>query len=98
MSRANQLARTTLLFERDLSVDDTEIVLHALAGPRIVLTAGDAVMQTRAGQVALLTAAMLIARSGQRVYIHALDVPLIGYQPPFTGGTLYDAIRNMRGE
>jgi hypothetical protein len=98
MSRAKQLARTTLLFQRDLGIDDAEIVLHALAAPKIVLTASDAVMQTRAGQAALLTAAMLIARSGQRVYIHALDAPLIGYQPPFAGRTFYEAIRNIRGE
>ena len=98
MSRAEQLARTMLLFQRDLGIDDPEIILHALAAPKIVLTAGDTVMQTRTGQVALLTAAMLIARSGQRVYIHALDAPLIGYQPPFIGRTLYEAIRNIRGE
>ena len=98
MSRADQLTRTTLLFQRDLGVDDAEIVLHALAAPKIVLTAGDAAMRTRTGQVALLTAAMLIARSGQRVYVHALDVPLVGYQPPFTGRTLYEAIQNVRGE
>lgn len=98
MSRAEQLARTALLFQRDLGIDDAELVLHALGAPKIVLTAGDAVMRTRAGQAAILTAAMLIARSGQRVYIHALDVPLIGYQPPFTGRTLYAAIQNIRGE
>jgi hypothetical protein len=98
MSRAEQLSRTTLLFQRDLGIDDAEIVLHALAAPKIVLTAGNAVMETRAGQAALLTAAMLIARSGQRVYVHALDVPLVGYQPPFTGRTLYEAIQHLRGE
>jgi hypothetical protein len=98
MSRADQLARTALLFQSDLGIDDTELVLHALGAPKIVLTAGDAAMQTRAGQVSLLTAAMLIARSGQRVYIHALDAPLIGYQPPFTGRTLYEAIENIRGQ
>jgi hypothetical protein len=98
MSRAQQLARTALLFQSDLGTDDTELVLHALGAPKIVLTGGDAATQTRAGQSALLTAALLIARSGQRVYVHALDVPLIGYQPPFSGRTLYEAIHNIRGE
>jgi len=98
MSRADQLARTALLFQSDLGIDDTELVLHALGAPKIVLTAGDAAMQTRAGQAALLTAAMLIARSGQRVYINALDVPLVGYQPPFIVRTLYEALQNLRGE
>ena len=98
MSSTDQLARTITLFQTDLEILDAGLIERALTRLEIALVAGDAVMRTRAGQIAVLTSAMLLARSGHKVFINVFDVPLIGHQPPFQGATVYEAITNLRGQ
>lgn len=98
MGSAEQLARTIALFRADLDLSDTQLILRALTGVQVALVAGDDVMRTRAGQAAVITSALLLARSGHKVFIHVTDVPLIGHQPPLAGKTLYEAVENLRGQ
>lgn len=98
MGSVEQLARTVALFQADLDIADPAPILGALTGVQVALVAGDDVMRTRAGQAAMITSALLLARSGHNVFIHVLDVPLIGHQPPLEGKTLYEAIENLRGQ
>lgn len=98
MSSAEQLSRTIGLFRADLEIADLALIHRTLTSLQIALVAGDDVMRTRAGQAAVLTSALLLARSGHQVFIHILDVPLIGHQPPFSGDTVYEAVTNLRGQ
>ncbi len=98
MTSAEQLARTIALFQIDLEISDAQLIERALTRVEVALVAGDAVMRTRAGQIAVLTAALLLARSGHKVFINIFDVPLIGHQPPFQGNTVYEAVANLRGQ
>lgn len=95
MNSADQLSRTILLFQTDLGIADTAIVHRALLAPSILLIANAKVVNSLAGQVAISTAAMLMARSGHSVFIDAPDAPLIGYQPPMSGGRFHDAIESI---
>lgn len=95
MSSAEQLSRTTLLFQTDLGIADHAIVHRALLAPSILLVADAETINTFAGQVAISTAAMLMARSGHSVAIDTLDAPLIGYQPPMVGRTFHEAIERI---
>ena len=95
MNSAEQLSRTILLFQTDLGIANPAIVYRAITAPRISLIADSSVMNTLSGQVAISTAAMLMARSGHSVFIDAPDAPLIGYQPPMTGRTIHEAINSI---
>ena len=95
MSSVEQLSRTAQLFQMDLGISDPAVVLRELMAPSISLVADADVMNTLAGQVAISTAAMLMARSGQSVYIDAPDAQLIGYQPPMEGRTFHQAIASI---
>lgn len=98
MSSADQLVRTTALFQTEFEIADASLVLSALTKLKVALVAGDEVMKTKAGQVALLTSALLLARSGHQVFINVFDATLVGYQPPFDGATIYEAVANLRGQ
>lgn len=95
MSSAEQLSRTTLLFQTDLGITDSALVHRALLAPSILLVADAETINTFAGQVAVSTAAILMARSGHSVAIDTPDVPLIGYQPPMVGRTFHEAIERI---
>jgi hypothetical protein len=69
MANAAQLARTTLLFQTDLGLAEENAILRALTLPIIVLVADAETMASFSGQVAIITSAMLMARSGHRVFI-----------------------------
>jgi hypothetical protein len=97
MTREEQLSRTIALFKTEFDIADESVIVSQLTRLKVALVAGDEVMKTRAGQVALLTAAMLMARSGHQIYINVFDAPLVGYQPPFDGRTIYEAVSNLRG-
>lgn len=98
MSSAEQLLRTIALFQTEFEIGDGSLVLSTLTKLKVALVAGDEVTSTKAGQVALLTSALLLARSGHQVFINVLDAPLVGYQPPFDGATIYEAVANLRGQ
>lgn len=95
MSISEQLARTILLFQNDLGIADPAIVLRALTAPTISLIADSQVAGSRSGQVAITTAAMLMARSGHNVFIDTPDAPLVGEQPPLRGSSLHDGIASI---
>ncbi len=95
MTTEDQLARTVLLLQTDLAIDDPKIVLQALLKPVIVLVADAATVATFAGQVAISTSAMLAARSGHQVFIDTPDAPLIGCQPPLEGRTFQEAMSQV---
>lgn len=98
MDSAAQLARTIQLFQGDLAIYDPGIVLRALTTPSFLLVADGDVVNTLAGQTAITTAAMLMARSGHRVFVDVPDAPLLGYQPPMSGSTLYEALSSVSGD
>jgi molybdopterin/thiamine biosynthesis adenylyltransferase len=98
MGSVEQLSRTVRLFRTDLEIPDEALIQRALMGVQVALVVGDDVMRTRAGQAAVLTSALLLARSGHRVFINAFDVPLVGHQPPFEGKTVYEAVDRLRGQ
>ena len=98
MSRADQLSRTIALFTTEFDICDADVVVARLTNLKVALVASDEVMKTKAGQIALLTSALLLARSGHQVFVNVLDASLIGYQPPFKGTTIYEAIESLRGQ
>lgn len=98
MASSEQLSRTVGLFRADLHIDDDGLIQRALVGLRIALVADDDVIRTRAGQGAVLTSALLLARSGHQVFLNVGDAPLIGHQPPFEGSTIYEAVGHLRGQ
>jgi hypothetical protein len=95
MTSLQQLSRTILLFQADLALTNSDTVLRALTSPSVVLVAGSDVMGTFAGQVALTTSAMLMARSGHTVFIDAPNARLLGDQPPLKGRTVHEAISSI---
>lgn len=95
MTIEGQLSRTIALFEVDFAISDREAILRALTSPRIAIVASDAVAHSFAGQTAITTAAMLMARSGHQVFVDTPDATLVGHQPPFTGGSLHHALTDV---
>jgi hypothetical protein len=90
---ADALARTVLLV-RDViraEVPDSAIV-EALMGARVTIVADRENVMSEEGQHALVTTALLIARSGARVQLCIADVPLLGAQAPLDGDRLLPAL------
>lgn len=90
------LNRTFLLMRTDLvpGVAD-QILLDALRSTRVVLAADESTLSTHSGQSAFITAATLMARSGQSVWLAAPEVGLIGAQPPLRGADLIAGLRDL---
>jgi hypothetical protein len=80
----------TLLLMRDELREDTEDLdlLTALTSTEVLLVGDVENLSSHAAQCAFVTAALLMARSGHRVYVIAPDIPLIERQPPLNRGTL----------
>lgn len=93
MNAANALARTMLLMRRNLrpEVSDDEL-LDALTSVRVVLVADDENLAAPEGQYALVTAALLIARSGAKCLLHAPNARLSGVHTPLEQTHLVDAL------
>jgi hypothetical protein len=83
------LDRTLRLMRDDLrtSVTDEEL-LGALRSTSILLSADEINASTHSAQSALVTVALLAARSGINVWIDLPDVDLVGVQPPLKRQTL----------
>lgn len=87
------LDRTLLLMRDELRDDaDDGALIEALTQTEIVLTGDAENLSSHAAQCALVTAALLMARSGHRVTLVAPDVPLMGLQPPLKPGTLISSL------
>lgn len=98
MTRAEQLSRTIALYKTDLGIADDHVVEAALRRFNILLAIGHPASSTRAGQCSVLTAAMLLARSGHNVFVQATDGPMVGHQPPFEGVSLHEAVQSVHGQ
>jgi hypothetical protein len=94
------LDRTLRLMRDEVGdcVDDMSLV-DVLTTTRVALVADEANINSHAAQTALVSAAMLMARSAHKVHLVAPDVPLIGPQPPLRGGQMIEQLmrvgRNM---
>lgn len=98
MMRAKQLSRTIALYKTDLGIADDHVVEAALRRFNVLLAIGHPASSTRAGQCSVLTAAMLLARSGHNVFVQATDGPMVGHQPPFEGASLHEAVQSVQGQ
>lgn len=90
------LDRTFRLMRDDLidAVNDNELA-QALTGTNVVLAGTAENLSTHAAQSAYITAALLMARSGHKVYLAAPDVRLCGAQPPLKGNHLVSALMDI---
>lgn len=90
---ADALSRTLLLMRDGLKdgVTDSEL-LGALTETSVVLAADFDAISTHSGQSAFVTAALLMARSGHRVYLMSPETTLIGDQPPLAGTWLVNGL------
>lgn len=92
-SLRSSLDRTLLLMRDELRQDVSDAtLLDALTSTEIVLVADAQNLSSHAAQCAFVTAALLMTRSGHRVYIDAPNVPLIGRQPPLKDGALVNSL------
>ncbi len=98
MSLREALDRTLLLMRDEISdsASDQEL-LFALADTSVVLVADEANLSFHSAQTAYVTAAMLLARSGHKVYLAAPNVELLRAQPPLAAGKLIDQL-NLVGQ
>jgi hypothetical protein len=83
------LSRTLLLMRDEVGpgVDD-DVLLDVLTSVRVVLVADAANIASHAAQTAFVTAAMLMARSGHKVFLVAPEVSMVGPQPPLRDGMM----------
>src|SRR5580658_167340 len=76
------------------TLDDARLIA-ALTQTTIALAADAATLESHAAQCAFVTAALLMARSGHRIYLDAPDVALVHPQPPLPAGTLISALGHV---
>jgi hypothetical protein len=70
-------------------------LLAALTGTEVALVAGEESLKSHAAQTAFVAAALLMARSGNMVYLVAPNVSLLGPQPPLTKDRLLDGLLDV---
>lgn len=93
VSLREALDRTLRLMRDELNTEvEDSMLLAALTGTEVVLVADSRNLESHSAQCAFVTAALLMARSGHRVYLAAPDVPLIGAQPPLRGRNLVSSL------
>lgn len=87
------LNRTLLLMGTALKPScSLETRLKALTDTRVVIRFGADAAATYAGQTAVITAALLLARSGHTIWLDGPEAPLLGPQPPLIGDKLVTAL------
>jgi hypothetical protein len=87
------LNRTLLLMGTALTPTCAlETRLKALTDTRVAIRFGADAVATYAGQTAVITAALLLARSGHTIWLDGPEAPLVGPQPPLTGDHLLAAL------
>jgi hypothetical protein len=90
---AEALDRTLLLMRDCLTPSATDAqMITALTGTTVALVGTERNLATHSAQCAYVTAALLMARSGHRIFLVAPDVTLAGAQPPLTGTNLVSAL------
>lgn len=87
------LDRTLLLMRDEVgqSASDKAIV-HALSTTTVALIADAENIGSHSAQTAFITAAILMARSGHKVFISAPNLHIVGTQPPLPPGPLVDGL------
>lgn len=87
----------TLLLMRDNLVGDapTQHLISALTSIEVALVGDVRNLSSHGAQCAFVTAALLLARSGHRVYLAAPDVSLVGAQPPLSGNRLVSGLLHV---
>ena len=96
MMLINALNRTLLLMGGAVKPDcSLEFRLAALISTRVVICADRKSLETAAGQTALVTASVLMARSGHDIWLDAPRVAMIGPQPPLQGTDLLDSLVDL---
>lgn len=90
------LARTLLLLRDHIrpEVPDGDLAA-ALLSTRVALVGDHHNLQTQSAQQALVTTALLTARSGASVHLVVPDLPLLGDQPPLRGDRLSGALLDV---
>jgi hypothetical protein len=93
MTLREALDRTLLLMRDEVhkTVTDDELI-WALTGVQVALIADAANIASHSAQTAFVTAAMLMARSGHRVYLLCPRIALMGQQPPLGSGYLVEEL------
>lgn len=93
------LDRTLRLMRDDLvdGITDAELITE-LTSTEIVLAGDKHNLSSHAAQCAYITAALLMARSGHRVYIAAPNVRLRRPQSPLKGNRLINALRSVSAD
>ncbi len=95
---AEALKRTTLLINRELfgGKADQSAIADALVGGTVSLRGDRSALESRAGQSALITAFMLIARLGVAVDFDVPHVSVIDEVEPIRKGALGEALLDFR--
>ncbi|MET4388525.1 hypothetical protein ABIB73_004288 [Bradyrhizobium sp. F1.4.3] len=90
---AHCLDRTLLLMRDEFgdAVED-DILLAALTSTSVALIADATNLASHSAQTALITAALLMARSGHEIYLVAPGVQILYPQPPLQPGTIVDEL------
>lgn len=96
MTLADSLNRTLLLMRDEVGhkIADS-ILLHALTSTRVALIADAANIISHAAQTAFVTTALLMARSGHKVFLMAPNVTMVAPQPPLQSGGLIDQLARI---
>jgi len=93
------LSRTLLLVRDEIAEDaDDANLVTALTTTSVVLIGDAHNLRSHAAQTAFITAALLMCRSGHRVYLAAPDVPLHDRQPPLKGDHLISALLSVSND
>ncbi len=96
MTASDALARTMLLMRRDLQRDiSDEALLEALMTIRVAVVADENNLTSPEGQHALVTTALLVARSGAQCFVDAPNVGLLGTQPPLRKPRVMDGLLDI---
>jgi hypothetical protein len=90
------LARTLLLLRDHVrpEVPDRDLA-EALLGTRVAVVGDQPNLRVEPAQHALVTAALLVARSGASVHVVVPDLPLLGAHPPLHGDRLEAALLDV---
>ena len=93
---AESLSRTLLLIRDEVGLDiDDSVLLTALTSTRVALVADAANIASHSAQSAFVTAAMLMARSGHKVFLVAPNVEMLAPQPPLRSGAMIDELARV---
>jgi hypothetical protein len=93
---AKSLNRTLLLMRDEVGPDmDDSVLLQPLTSTSVALIADAANIASHAAQTTFVTAAMLMARSGHRVFLMAPDVTMVAPQPPLQPGAMIDQLARV---